>query len=94
MREYHLAVGEGMPTAWQFAVEATGLREFGLKNSDFRELVHEGHVEHAEAFTRPGIAGRGFHQRCEPVFGDATCFVLTEKGVEYARKLLARHESQ
>ena len=77
---------------WEFAVEASELRALGLYDSDFRLLVHKGFAEHAEAFTRPGCPGRGFQSRGDPTFAANICLILTGKGVEYARSLLASRE--
>jgi hypothetical protein len=81
---YSLAREEGK-SSWDFAVETSVLREVGLNNSDFRALLQKGYVEHAEAITRPGCSGRAFRQRPDYIFSDDICFVLTEKGAEYAR---------
>lgn len=81
---YSLAREQGR-SSWDLAVESGVLREVGMNNSDFRAVLSSGYVEHAESITRPGCAGRAFRQRPDYIFSDDICFVLTEKGAEYAR---------
>ena len=73
---------------WDFALEIGTLRSAGLTNVDFRWLLSRGFVEHAEAFTTPGSDGRGFHQVGKGCFTNATCFILTDRRVAYAKELL------
>jgi hypothetical protein len=82
LEAYHFAQ-EVNRNVWEFAVEASLLRAFGLTVNDFRWLVCKGYVEHAREVTRLGEMGRQFRANGELVFSKRTCFVLTEAGVEF-----------
>lgn len=77
-------------SAWDFAVEIGSLRAAGLTTSDLRWLVCKSHVEHARESTMPGDQTRCFRAGGGLTFSRRTCFVLTETGVAYARRAIAK----
>jgi hypothetical protein len=74
---------------WDFAVEIDLLRSMGANQNDFRFLSCMKYVEHAVEVTRSVEDGRRFRPCGELVFEDPHAFVLTDTGVEFARRLLA-----
>lgn len=74
---------------WDFAVENSFLQSAGLTNTEIRWLVSMDYVEHREEDTLPGQAGRSFRPANKLVFGENSCFVLTQRGVEFSQQLLA-----
>ncbi len=75
---------------WYFAVEIEELRKAGFTNSNLRWLVYKGYVEHAREIRPTDEHSRSFRPTGHLSFHESTCFVLTETGVEFARKGL-RH---
>ena len=73
---------------WDFAVEIATLREMGTTNSDLRWLVCKKYVEHAFDITPLEKDEREFQAVGILNFGDRTCFVLTEAGLQFARHRL------
>ena len=74
---------------WEFAVELEHLSSLALTASDWRWLCLKGLVNHARELTMPGEANRTFRQGGALRITKRTCFVLTEAGEHYARKLAA-----
>lgn len=72
---------------WDFAVELASLRRLGVTNGDCRWLVGKNYLEHAVELTMPGEPVRTFRQGGVLLFGKRTCFMLTEAGEQFARKL-------
>lgn len=72
---------------WDFAVELPSLRRLGVTNGDCRWLAGKRYLEHAVELTMPGEPVRTFRQGGALLFGKRTCFVLTESGERFARKL-------
>jgi len=72
---------------WDFAVEIAQLRQSGLTVNDVRWLTCKGYVEHACEVTRPDAKKREFQAAGNLLLSERTCFVLTEAGVDYARRL-------
>ena len=75
---------------WDFAVEVLVLRRVGLTNSDYRWLLCNGYVDHADEITLPGQDGRAFRRLGNLSFSKRTCFVLTESGAAFAEKVCGR----
>ncbi len=80
---------------WDFALEIEELRKAGFTNSDLRWLVCKGYVEHARETRPTDDHSRSFRPTGHLTFHESTCFVLSETGVEFARKGLqqAAHRS-
>lgn len=70
---------------WEFGVEYRTLQRLGLTTSDFRWLVRKRLVEHAEETTLAGEWHRSFRRGTSFILSPKTCFVLTDKGLEFAR---------
>ena len=68
-----------------FAVEIDELRRVGLSNSYFRWLTCKGYVQHGRDLTKDGEIHREISIENNLVFSENSCFVLTPKGVRYAR---------
>gem|GEM_PF-956316 len=85
---YSLQVGRDV---WDFAVTVHELRFSGLTESDLRWLVCEELVQHACEVTRIGDHNRQFQTTHPLVFTAHDCFILTDRGCDYARSILA-HE--
>ncbi len=77
--------------SWDFAVELSALRRLGVTNGDCRWLVGKKYLQHAVELTMQGEPVRTFRQGGVLMFGKRTCFVLTESGEQFARKLV--HEA-
>jgi len=76
----------GLDDARQFALELPGLRKAGIHDSILRGLVRRGLLKHAQETTRPGAARRSMRPTANLHFTEQSCFMLTEAGVEAARK--------
>lgn len=72
---------------WNFAVEIEQLRALDMTECDFRWLTCLGFVEHAREITRMEDDGREFRSTGNLTFAEKSCFILTEKGSEFARQL-------
>ncbi|EMI17342.1 hypothetical protein RMSM_05735 [Rhodopirellula maiorica SM1] len=72
---------------WEFAVEISDLRSQGLAHSDLRRLIHEGLVEHAFETTRVDDPRREFSKPCSTLLSESSCFVLTDLGIQTARRI-------
>jgi hypothetical protein len=69
---------------WEFAVELDDLDALGLTRNDYRWLVRQGLVEHRREVTLEVDDGREFRATGDLTFPVATCFVLTDKGIQLA----------
>jgi len=72
---------------WQFAVEIERLYAVGLGNTDLRQLLCLGYLEHARERTTARAAQRIFQPLGTLVLPERTCFVLTTHGRELASAL-------
>ncbi len=79
---------------WDFAVEISRLRSAGLTENEFRWLKLKNYVNHAREVTREKDDGRRFRQIGNLSFASSTCFVLTEVGALFARRLLSQDPAQ
>lgn len=73
---------------WDFAVRLGELCQFGVEESELRWLVSSGYVRHAKEVTDDADARRRFVPRKHLAFDSRTCFVLTDRGVGEARRVL------
>ncbi len=71
---------------WDFALDIEELRKAGFSNSTLRRLVCKGYVEHAREIRPADEHSRSFRPNGGLAFHKRTCFVLTESGVDFARK--------
>ena len=72
---------------WQFAVEVSTLHRLGITSNDLRWLVCQHYVLHGLESEKQ-VVGERRMSPCETfVFSDASCFVLTDTGVDLAKKL-------
>jgi hypothetical protein len=67
---------------WHFAVELNVLHNANVSNSDLRWLTSMGYLEHGSETTRMEDSNRSFHYPRPPIYGDKSCFVLTETGAD------------
>ena len=72
---------------WQFAVEIGQLYAAGLDNTDLRQLLCLGYLEHAWECTTGRSGQRIFLPLKTLVLPKRTCFVLTPKGRDAASRL-------
>jgi hypothetical protein len=77
---------------WEFAVEIRQLRGLQLTESDFRWLICAGYLLQAREETQLEDPNRRFRPVPNLAFSEQTCFVLTEKGVCFARDIVSCHE--
>lgn len=70
---------------WNLAVEIDEIRGAGLASSDLRWLIAKGYVEHATEIDAESTDQRSFETLHRFRFTDASCFVLTNLGIEFAR---------
>jgi hypothetical protein len=76
---------------WQFAVEIAQLYAVGLSNTDLRQLLDLGYLNHACEHTTVRSKERIFLPLDNLMLPDRTCFVLTSKGREVATGLHAEN---
>jgi hypothetical protein len=74
--------------SWEYAVEISRLRQYGLCENDLRFLVRLHLVDHATETTCLGHSGRRFEPTGDLFFTDRTCFVLTPTAIDRATSLL------
>lgn len=89
--EAHRYAADLRRSVWDFAVEIDGLRHTGCTNNEFRWLVCKGYVRHAAETTTRNAARRAFRRGRRAngqVFGQNTCFVLTDEGLAFAAAAL------
>lgn len=72
---------------WDFAVEIAALRQTGLTTSTLRWMVCKGYLEHRCERPVQGSDARSFRADPGLRFCEHTCFVLTEAGLAFARKV-------
>ncbi len=72
---------------WDFATEIEQLTALGMTFNDFRWMVKRGLVKHQCESTSDNDDGRRFRSTGNLTFPVRTCFVLTDLGIEIARKL-------
>jgi hypothetical protein len=72
---------------WEFAVGRDCLRELGLTDNDLRWLICKGYVEHAIEQTGLKSRKRVFRRIPNLALHDRSCFVLTQAGVAFARRV-------
>ena len=70
---------------WEFAVEISDLEKAGATKTDLRWLVSNKYLEHAERLVRSPVNGRAFRYPGRTTIRDTSCFVLTEKGANWAQ---------
>jgi hypothetical protein len=73
---------------WDFALENDQLYATDLTISDLRWLVAKGLAEHGQETSFYGDPHRSFRPSVGLNFVPTTCFVLTPKGAEFARRIL------
>jgi len=73
--------------AWDYAVEIGTLETVGLLPNDFRWLLRKGYVQHARETTTFGSSAREFGPPSGSTFGKGSCFVLTDAGLNLARRV-------
>ena len=74
---------------WEFAVTIQDLQRLGLSEIDLGWLLRKKYVEHAQEVTVAGDSKREFRVIGSARFRKQTCFVLTQAGVNEARRLAA-----
>jgi hypothetical protein len=74
---------------WQFAVPIEELRQGGTQLTELRWLVASGVLAHRREIRRANAKTRSFHWADHLSFDDRSCFVLSERGVSFARHLLS-----
>lgn len=72
---------------WQFAVEIERLYAAGLGNTELRQMLCLGYLEHARERTTPRAEQRAFQPLHTLVLPQRTCFVLAAKGREIVARL-------
>ena len=77
-------------SVWEFAVELPSLWQLWISNNDLRWLVSAGFVSHALETTKATSAKRTFEETDCLRLCKQTCFVLTPKGVEFAKTIAGR----
>src|SRR5262245_15829036 len=82
------SVRPGVPP-WEFAVDLQCLRESGASNSQLRWLMASGYVLAASEATRTRSGQRRFERSANLALGPRSCFVLSDKGLSFARQLFA-----
>ncbi len=72
---------------WDFAVELEALREGGMTRTDLRYFLCLGYLEHGVERIRSASPQRCFARTGSLAFPKRACFVLTDSGAAYARKV-------
>jgi len=73
---------------WDYAVELPNLCAAGLDISDLRWLVYEKHISPAEEVFSGEGGRREFRDHGRPTLSPMSSFVLSQRGVAWARRLL------
>ena len=73
---------------WDFALENDQLYAADMTISDLRWLVAKGFVEHGQETSFYGDPHRSFRPSNGFNFVPTTCFVLTQKGAEFAGRIV------
>ena len=71
-------------SVWDFALELSELKEFGLCHADLRWLICKGYAEQAQEITKGKETSRTFQSNDGLCIGRRSCFVLTESGLQAA----------
>jgi len=74
--------------AWEFAVEIGSLFALGVSANQLQRLASSQYAQHKREVGSRKDGRRRFRRETKPTFSKRACFVLTEKGVEYARSVL------
>jgi hypothetical protein len=85
--EAHFCACHAERDRWQFAVEVDDLHSLGLSKNSLRWLVHKGYAEHALELTPGQAVARVFRRTASLKFSAASCFVLSDAGVDFAASL-------
>jgi len=80
--------------AWDFAVDVAQLRAMGLTDCDLRWLAWKGFVKHALESSRPSGMQRTFDEESILHLSDCSSFILTQRGVLLAKRLLGTVAAQ
>lgn len=75
---------------WQFAVEIDALRSAGLSNNGLRWLLARGFAQSADECTRRMDRSRRFRRLKSFVLTSRTCFVFTDEGYQWTRRIQVR----
>lgn len=79
---------------WDFAVELADLKKVGLASCDIRWLVCREFASHARETTSLGDSVRSFQHEMRLVVRKSSCFVLTNAGVEFAKKAMVKFNAE
>jgi hypothetical protein len=93
LRESRQYAEETASGRWAFAVELGHLLGHGSNVNVLRLLTVKGVVEHRVETTRPRAKRRRFQATGRLSFDTRTCFVLTDKGLAFAREIAAADET-
>jgi hypothetical protein len=74
---------------WDFSLKIHELQALGLKENDFRWLICKQFVRHAREITLPADPRRAFRPEGGLTFSKRTCFIISDEGIAFARRLLA-----
>ncbi len=88
LRRARLYAADTQRDHWDFAVESAELEKAGLTATDFRWLICKGFVLHGSELNQPESDSRVFRQCNGLTFDVHSCFVLTDKGLEFANSIL------
>lgn len=77
----------------QLAIRRDELESAGFEALDCRWMIVRGFVDHLNETTFPGDQSRSFRTG-DAILSDRSCFVLTEKGTDFAQDLLNESEPQ
>lgn len=72
---------------WDLAVEIGKLYDSGISNTELRWMLCKGLALAADDITEKGQTGRKFGPLGSLRLGSRTCFILTEKGQEFAQEM-------
>lgn len=87
LHDAHLGASAAESRIWTFAVEFPHLLRAGCSTTDLGMLVCAGLVVHAEEITRRGESDRCYRNEPTMCFHRRSCFVLTDRGLEFASAL-------
>ncbi len=71
---------------WKHAVDFDDLISKGATRTDLRWLLEQRYIESSQFWTRLGMDGRGFRRVGNAVLQNDMCFILTDKGADWAQK--------
>lgn len=74
---------------WEFSVSLKEIGEAGCDFSDLRWLIRKGFVEQKRELTCDKDSKRRFEPAGELIFGQSSCFVITKKGIQFAKDLIS-----